>query len=495
MIWVVGTLYRTSQDEINAQGRSSLHFEQEKFLRYATEYLHSARQAAISELIGFHDEGLPFALNRWDENNLTISGTFVWPPNSTPAVDAIATLWAENFDPKSSPFNSSVFDLINHPEITGIAAGFQAENLDIVSYAGRTVAPTAGWAAPRDKVDSPWIIWYRIGPTEPVRGAFVDTHVLLADLESALPSTNLVQSSITPFDPTNENQTRLEDLPAYGITFTVGDVFLAKQQSNRLTGTTAALLLLILFIGIFLLVQSSQRLAREARQKTTFVSLVSHELRTPLTSIRMFADMLATPELPSDQQRKFTTTIQNESARLARLIEQLLSFNLLAKKNPSVRLVSVDLNALLRETIDLVTPQLAQSGLTTRSVLPTKRIIVQSDPGAIQQALTNLLENSVKYAEGSGDIHITLECAGPHVILRVADQGPGVPPARATEIFDAFVQGHDQLHDKPVGLGLGLAISRTALRNVDGDLVLVSTPRGATFEIRLPSTASTPTIT
>lgn len=493
MIWVISTLYRTSQNEVDAQGHQTLQFEQEKFLRYATEYLNSARQAAIAELIGFHDEGLAFTLRRWDENNRTINGTFVWPTDSTPPVNAIAPLWSDDFAPVSSPFETITFDLVDHPEITGIAGGFQTENLDVVRYAGHSVAPIAGWAAPRDAPGSPWIIWYRIGPAEHVRGAFIDTGILLADLEAALPSTNLVRCRISPFDATNETQIRLEGLPSYGITFTPGDVFLAKQQSNRLTGTTAALLLLLLFVGIFTLVRSSQRHARDARQKTTFVSLVSHELRTPLTSIRMFADMLATPELPSDQRRKFTATIQNESARLGQLIEQLLSFSLLEKNASRAHLTPVDLNALLQDTLALIAPQLTAAGLIAQPLWPTEKIIVQSDPGTIQQTLTNLLENAAKYAKNTGDIHLTLETARPHAIIRVSDQGPGIPPHRAAEIFEPFVQGHNQLHDKPAGLGLGLAISRAALRNIKADLVLVSTPPGATFEIRLPLTAPTAT--
>ena len=109
-----------------------------------------------------------------------------------------------------------------------------------------------------------------------------------------------------------------------------------------------------------------------------------------------------------------------------------------------------------------------------------------SDSSTLKQALINLLDNAIKYAGENGIVQITLSVTSHLVLLRVADQGPGIPRAIRDRAFEPFVQGGQTLTNKAPGVGLGLSLARGTLRQAGADLVLLDSPRGAVFEIRLP---------
>ena len=481
---VVITLYLTAQRGIAEQAQRTIEQESGAFLNRATAFTESARLTAFAELISFHEEGLPRALRQWDEANVTITGTFIWHPGDPPSNQVPAKLWTT---PDSDvAWVIETFSTLEHPELSSTSLGYQDENLETLNYAGREAAPVVGWTAYSPDSSPSWTIWYRAGPAEPVRGVFIDVTPLIEELQSELPAPATVQSVIHLHGKRTlaGNKFPLPLIPSHQVTFAPGEIFEERQANTRLAGAIAALLLIALLAAVTLLARASQRDAREARRKTTFVSLVSHELRTPVTAIRMFADMLTTPELPAAQRQKFTTHIQHESSRLGDLIDRLLSFNN-ARSTASVPL-STPLCPLLRETVEVATPQLTATGLIPKLDLPSDEITVITDREAVRQTLLNLLDNACKYAGHSGNVTMTLRTRASHALIQVSDQGPGVPSAHRTRIFEPFEQGHNQLHDKRPGLGLGLAISRSALRAAGGDLALASTNHGARFEITLP---------
>ena len=360
------------------------------------------------------------------------------------------------------------------------------------TYAGRPVDPWAGWAGSSKDPAAPWVFWYQAGPNEGVRGCFIDVAPIARQLRSEFKDTTYARIELVAAGnsaaATQVGQLviPLDGLPAYALAVGQGDVFLAKAGSARFSALIIALLFGIFLAGAALLTLHTRREARDAKRKITFVARVSHELRTPLTSIRMFADMLAGPDLPEEKRAKFAHTISRESQRLGELIERLLAFNALGKNGSRITRAPVDVTAVVHEVLEEMGAILRGAGLTPEVDLPAGPAVALSDLSIVKQALVNLLDNAVKYARDGGVVRIEIKPDRETVLIRVSDHGPGVPRAIRSRLFEPFVQGGQTLTNKDPGVGLGLSIARGMLRQVGADLVLADSESGAIFEIRLP---------
>lgn len=500
----VAVLYEIAQRETYTRGLTAAYDELTQLQSATASTLDDVLDDTITALASFHDEGLAYQLARWDENRAPIVGTFRWHPETGYFADPTLT-WEGNVateiaamlrepDGADNPFRVSTWSMRDNPDFGSGDLGYQAENLDLVREAGRTAEPIAGWARHKGDPAAPWVMFYRTGPAEPVRGALVDTAGLRARLQELAGRTAVAHVDLvaaTDPDPADTLQSLpILGLPTQRLRLRFGDAFVSRQHFTQLAGLTVGFLLILTLIGAAMLTLQSRRDARDAARKTTFVSRVSHELRTPLTSIRMFADMLDDPALPAEKRARYLTTLRRESLRLGDLIERLLAFNALEKGKQSVHLESVELASLVGEVLDGAAPALAAAGLRTDYEPPVAPVLCTTDSTAVRQALANLLDNAAKYAGTGGPIDVTLKTGNNTAVIAVADHGPGIPRAQRERIFEAFVQGTDNLADKAPGLGLGLAIARETLRAIGADLVLASADNGATFEIRLPLPSS-----
>jgi signal transduction histidine kinase len=509
-------LYDTVRSEIRDQSRRALREETVKARDRVLTYTDEARRTIIAELAAFHVDGLSRSLRQWDEANEIITGTFQWeagrgflPDSGFPAGlterEELAVLWrqfrvwrAENPAATRRDFATSgrfqivALRTLDNPAFAAGELGYQAENLDILAYGGRAVDPWAGWGGRFDDGDAPWVIWYQAGPDAAVRGCFVDVRPIVKQLQDEFADRRLARIDLVAAREdqipavTPQAAIRLAGLPAFSLTGAPGQVFLEKESSARFSAVTVALLFSVFLVGVAWLVIYSRREARDAERKTTFVSQVSHELRTPLTSIRMFADMLATPGLSDEKRTRYAGTISRESQRLGALIERLLTFNALEKGRLAISVAPIDVGGVVRETLAESEGLLRSAGMRVEEAFPTGVVMARGDRSVIKQALLNLLDNATKYARGGGVVRVVLENGADVVQLRVTDCGPGIPPEVRARLFEPFVQGGRSLTDKPSGVGLGLSIARGMLRAAGGDLVLLSSDGGASFEIRLP---------
>jgi signal transduction histidine kinase len=508
----VHRLYETVRRELQEQSEIALHQQREKLLARVRADTDAARRATMKALIAFHSEGLAHTLHQWDENTPAIVGTFEWQetagflpgatfPPHLGSPDALAELWrqfrawrtkhieARAAEPTSiGEWRSAAVWTLDPALFPAAEAGYQAENLDMLRYASRTVDPWAGWAANGSDATSPWVFWYQPGPGAPVRGCFFDPQPIVARLRADFADRQLAVLELVPASaPAAANRTSLADaLPGFAMQAGYGELYVAKQAEARLAALAVVLLLGIFALGGAWLAVYSRREIRDAERKATFVAQVSHELRTPLTSIRMFADMLADPALPEAKRSRFAATISRESERLRALIERLLMFNALEQNSRPAAVSSVDIVAVVRETLDETEAILARAGLRLTRSLPDEPIVAATDPSALKQALLNLLDNAQKYAANGGSVRVSLARTPREARLRVDDAGPGIPPALGERVFEPFVQGGRTLTDKSPGVGLGLSIARGMLRQAGGDLVLLPTEKGAAFEIRVP---------
>ena len=248
-----------------------------------------------------------------------------------------------------------------------------------------------------------------------------------------------------------------------------------NAQALTLTLTLIVIVMITaIVLGSVLIVTDIRQHLALARQKTDFVSNVSHELKTPLTSIRMFSKLLSEGKVADEAQRKhFLQIIGSETARLTRLINNVLDFARMERGEKAYEFTRCDLKQIVQETVESYRPQLEGKGFAVHLMLPSSAVPVGGDNDALAQVLVNLLSNAEKYAVAGHEIQVELqlprEQAG-SIQLRVLDRGPGVPRGCEQKIFEQFYRANDSLSSGIQGSGLGLTLARQIARAHGGDL-------------------------
>jgi two-component system sensor histidine kinase MprB len=207
------------------------------------------------------------------------------------------------------------------------------------------------------------------------------------------------------------------------------------------------------------------------------VADASHELRTPLTSTRTNIDLLREGRLPEDEARRALDDAATELEALTTLVADLVE--LARGEERKLRVEDVQLDDLVSGAVERARSRAPEATFVT-ALSPT---VVRADPVLLERAVLNLLDNAVKYSPAGSPIEVTVR-EGEVV---VADHGPGVADEDVARIFDRFYRSATA-RSKP-GAGLGLAIVREAARAHGGDATVESTPRGASFHLKLPATA------
>ena len=242
--------------------------------------------------------------------------------------------------------------------------------------------------------------------------------------------------------------------------------------------------------GAFLILRDGRRSARDAREKTDFVSSVSHELKTPLTSIRMFSELLASePGGGAERTARYAGIIGTEAARLGRLIDNVLAFARMERGVPPAEPVPMDFRGTVMETAEHFRPVLENAGFGFEVAGPAGPVWLEGDADALRQVLVNLLSNAMKYgvgADGRREVLLELSVSGGDVRVVVGDRGNGVPKGHEVRVFEKFHRAHDTLAGGTAGSGLGLTISRRIAEAHGGRLVYrVREGGGAEFVLTL----------
>ena len=212
--------------------------------------------------------------------------------------------------------------------------------------------------------------------------------------------------------------------------------------------------------------------AREAALKTSFVSNVSHEMKTPLTTIRMYAEMLADERVTEPAKRsRYFATIGRETARLTRLVNNVLDFGRLEAGRKEYKPETVALGPWLARLVEVHAPRAAEAGVRVVATTPAAVAAVRCDPDSLDQMALNLIDNAVKYGASGGIVELHADAVAGGWALVVADRGPGVPAAHRERIFERFHRVDESLTAKVQGAGLGLTIARRLARDQGGDLV------------------------
>lgn len=230
---------------------------------------------------------------------------------------------------------------------------------------------------------------------------------------------------------------------------------------------------------------------REAdRRKDEFLATLAHELRNPLASISSAVHLMRRQaEAPSPlREASLLTTVDKQIAHLVRLVDDLLEVSRITRGVIELKRERVDLRRILNEAIETCAPLLESGRHETNLSLGDAACLVEGDPVRLAQIFVNLVNNAAKYTPPGGKIDVELERAAAHVILRVRDNGVGIPSDMLTKIFDLFAQIEPASARSQGGIGVGLALARSLVELHGGDIVATSAGpgRGSEFIVRLP---------
>lgn len=252
----------------------------------------------------------------------------------------------------------------------------------------------------------------------------------------------------------------------------------------------------ILFLAIIAgLVLNTIFLVREIRrneQHDSFINAVTHELKTPIASIRLYLQTLQRREVEEAQRREFYQFMLLDTERLMNTVEQVLKAGAAGQKKGPAQRLPVEFNTLVRECMDLAGARhhLKPEALRySESLNGTASARVMGDPEDLRTAVTNLLDNAVKYSPEGVRVEVELEAADPEkVVLRVRDHGVGIAQPELKRIFKRFYRVTQRSLKQVKGTGLGLFIVRSIARRHGGKVFATSegVGKGATVTMELP---------
>jgi len=250
-----------------------------------------------------------------------------------------------------------------------------------------------------------------------------------------------------------------------------------------------ALVAAVLLAGIVMIVRAAGRELNLAEAKQTFVSNVSHELKTPLALIRLFAETLELGRVKtSEKAQDYYRIIHNESRRLSQLIDNILDFSRIEAGNRQYHFVPADLVEVTRAVVASYEYQIREAGFDLGTHFEADLPRVQADPGAISQAILNLLNNAVKYSEKTKQIQVSVRAKNGGIMVEVSDRGIGIPLSEQKRIFEKFYRVSTGLVHKTKGSGLGLALVKHIVEAHDGFVSVESAPgKGSRFTVWLPA--------
>jgi signal transduction histidine kinase len=271
------------------------------------------------------------------------------------------------------------------------------------------------------------------------------------------------------------------------------------------------ILFLVIIAGLVLNTIFIVREIRRNEQHDSFINAVTHELKTPIASIRLYLQTLQRREVSEEQRRDFYELMLLDTDRLLHTVEQVLKAGEAAHRKSSPQRLPVEFNLLVRDCLELARTRhhLQETDLQYRELLPGETAalpaavtthssptahnaapaLVLGDPEELRTAVSNLLDNAVKYSPNGVHISVELEARNEkRVVLRVRDAGVGIPEHELKRIFKRFYRVTQRSLSQVKGTGLGLFIVRSIARKHGGRVFAQSegAGKGTTVTLELP---------
>jgi two-component system sensor histidine kinase SenX3 len=236
-------------------------------------------------------------------------------------------------------------------------------------------------------------------------------------------------------------------------------------------------------LGAVVLVRDESRLRRLEAIRQEFVANVSHELKTPIGAIALLAETLAATDDPADAARRIGLLVE-EAHRLGRIIDDLLELGEVEGRDRNRELL--DLADLVEESVRGLKPVAEQLGIGLDLDLPRGQACL-ADARQIGSAITNLVDNALKYADGRSPVSVAVRPGDGWADVVVQDHGIGIPQPEQERVFERFYRVDKARSRDTGGTGLGLAIVRNVARAHGGEVLVTSREgEGSTFTLRLP---------
>jgi PAS domain S-box-containing protein len=235
-----------------------------------------------------------------------------------------------------------------------------------------------------------------------------------------------------------------------------------------------------------------RQLADLDRRKDEFLAMLSHELRNPLAPILNAVQLLQRQSDENSVQRKAHTIIERQVGQLTHLVDDLMEVSRTLTGRIQLRPEQVTVSGIVERAVETVRPLIDQRKHELTLSLPPEPIWLYADAARLEQVVTNLLTNAVKYMNEGGHIWVSAQQEGDKAVLRVRDAGLGITPAFLPHIFDLFSQAERTSDRSQGGLGIGLALSMRLVEMHKGTITASSTlGQGSEFVVSLPVDSST----
>jgi len=246
-------------------------------------------------------------------------------------------------------------------------------------------------------------------------------------------------------------------------------------------------------IGVVMVLRDVSKEREIDRMKTDFVSSVSHELRTPLTSIKAYtATILRDPRMSEQTKHKFLTSIDEESNRLANLINDLLEVSRIEAVGVKITPKVVDITAVIKQVLSTLEPLAKKKNIQLKAEIGDELSELRGDEAKIQSVLANLVDNAIKFTSEQGQVFVLARRQGEELTIRVSDTGIGIPKDALPKIFDRFYRVY-RPGEQIRGTGLGLAIVKKIITLHGGRIEVESeVNKGTTFTAFLPLASQLP---
>lgn len=350
------------------------------------------------------------------------------------------------------------------------------------------------------------VYWKKLARGE-VAGCLIDQDVMMKSLLEILPPMYSERRAI--------NLLNERGLPLYGfrdsspinwkkpfLTIRIGDqlpfwqvaAYLTDPNSIQRNAKSSALLIWMMISILILtiltagsiIIKTLRNQIESAQQKTAFAANVSHELRTPLTSIKMFIEMLQRDDITTNKRHEYLSIMDRETDRLNHLIKNVLDFSRSKEMGKKYKFQIQCLDQILVAVLERYRVTLEKQGFHLEYLAADNNVRVNCDRNAIQQVISNLIDNAVKYSEAEKAISIHLSADNNVARILVEDSGVGVNDRDLKHIFKPYYRGDDQLTSKTQGTGLGLTIAHQIVSDHKGRIVYETKNRGSRFCIELP---------
>ncbi len=231
----------------------------------------------------------------------------------------------------------------------------------------------------------------------------------------------------------------------------------------------------------------ASEIARSEDDQKKFVANVSHDFRSPLTSIRGYLEAMLDGTIPPELHEKYLTIVLNETERLTKLTNSLLTLNNLNTRGLLLDKTDFDINQVIKNTVATFEGTCRKRSISFELTLTGDEMFVNADMEKIQQVLYNLIDNAIKFSHSNSSIFIDTQEKKNKLFVSVKDNGIGIPKEDLKLIWDRFYKSDSSRGKDKKGTGLGLSIVREIIRSHNENINVVSTPEeGTEFIFSLP---------